>query len=233
MGSLRTKAQVGHPLNNPLIQKGEEGIMQGPIRVGLGGFTSHPKSKEALPRAAKHKADAIALSTYLGDGRPMPLHSYTDRWVLKVASLSPFSDAKLGVLEALRVTYNVPDHAPFPPPAIPAAPSDQLPLAPLAPAAEPVVVISSSEEYEVASRLLRRYFPFHVLSSFVEPFVAFILTWAHVLGLASFLENQPPESLRCYPGPLRHRGQYFSGLEGKSICFHSSSSIGPRLESSA
>ncbi|GAA0167919.1 hypothetical protein LIER_22753 [Lithospermum erythrorhizon] len=41
-------------------------------------FTSHPKSKSALPRSTKPKADAIAFSTYWAYRRPMHLHFYTD-----------------------------------------------------------------------------------------------------------------------------------------------------------
>ncbi|GAA0185612.1 hypothetical protein LIER_32900 [Lithospermum erythrorhizon] len=92
------------------------------------GFTSHPKSKSAPLRTAKHKADAIAFSTYWADRRPMPLHFYSDHRVLRAVDLFLISDACLGALEALRVTFNVPDHAPSPPPEIPAASSDQLPL---------------------------------------------------------------------------------------------------------
>ncbi|GAA0159502.1 hypothetical protein LIER_16259 [Lithospermum erythrorhizon] len=59
----------------------------------------------------------------------MPLHFYTDRRVLKVVGLSPIAiaDADLRALEALRVSYIVPDHAP-PSPATPATAPDQLPL---------------------------------------------------------------------------------------------------------
>ncbi|GAA0152446.1 hypothetical protein LIER_10927 [Lithospermum erythrorhizon] len=89
----------------------------------------------------------------------MPLHFYTDRRVLKAAGLSPIADGDLGALEALRG----PEFCYGRPPAS---------------APEPVVVSSSSEEDEVVSTLLRRYLPFPGLSSFVEPFVASILTWA-------------------------------------------------------
>ncbi|GAA0162289.1 hypothetical protein LIER_18413 [Lithospermum erythrorhizon] len=102
--------------------------------VGRGvpfGFTSHPKSKGVLPKTAKHKADAIAFSTYWGDRRPMPLHFYTDHRVLKAASLSPIAKADLGALDTLRVSYSMPDHAPLSPLAIPAAALNQLPLRPL------------------------------------------------------------------------------------------------------
>ncbi|GAA0164725.1 hypothetical protein LIER_39847 [Lithospermum erythrorhizon] len=99
----------------------------------------------------------------------MPLHFYSDHRVLKAAGLSSGSDIYHGALEALRATFNVHDHAQLPPPtALPATPI----------AAELVVVSSSLEEDEVASPLLRRYFPFPRLSSFVDPFVASILTWA-------------------------------------------------------
>ncbi|GAA0172368.1 hypothetical protein LIER_26210 [Lithospermum erythrorhizon] len=60
--------------------------------------------------------------------RPMPLHFYSDHRVLKAAGLTPSSDADLRALEALRVTYNVHDHAPPPPPAAPATSSGQQPL---------------------------------------------------------------------------------------------------------
>ncbi|GAA0161059.1 hypothetical protein LIER_17466 [Lithospermum erythrorhizon] len=122
------------------------------------GFTSHPKSKGALPRNAKQKADPIAFSTYKGDRCPMPLHFYTDRRVLKAAGLSPIADADLGALEAK----------------CPELCCDM----PLAYAPEPVVVSSSSKEDEAISLLLRRFLPFPRLSSFVEPLVASILTWA-------------------------------------------------------
>ncbi|GAA0167435.1 hypothetical protein LIER_22371 [Lithospermum erythrorhizon] len=86
------------------------------------GFMAHLKSHSALLRSAKHKADAHAFSTLWEDKLPMPLYSYTDHRVLKVA------DADLGALEALRVSFSVPDHAPLSPPSAPAAASDQLPL---------------------------------------------------------------------------------------------------------
>ncbi|GAA0146531.1 hypothetical protein LIER_36335 [Lithospermum erythrorhizon] len=50
------------------------------------------------------------------------------RGILKATGLFPITDVDLGALESLRVTFNVPDHAPVPPPAIPAASFDQLPL---------------------------------------------------------------------------------------------------------
>ncbi|GAA0155385.1 hypothetical protein LIER_38074 [Lithospermum erythrorhizon] len=46
------------------------------------------------------------------------------------------------------------------------------------PAPEPVVVCSSLEEDEALSSLLRRYLHFSGLTSFLEPLIASILTWA-------------------------------------------------------
>ncbi|GAA0155364.1 hypothetical protein LIER_13111 [Lithospermum erythrorhizon] len=57
------------------------------------GFMFHTKSHRALPRCAKHKADAHTFSTYWGDILSMPLHFYTDCRVLKAAGLSPAADA--------------------------------------------------------------------------------------------------------------------------------------------
>ncbi|GAA0164246.1 hypothetical protein LIER_19931 [Lithospermum erythrorhizon] len=94
-------------------------------------FVAHPKSNSALPRSAKHKADAHAFSTYWEDKSPMPLHFYSDRSVLKADGLFPIAEAKPRALEALRVSFCL-----QPP--------------------EPVVVASSSEEDEVPSSLLRR-----------------------------------------------------------------------------
>ncbi|GAA0170561.1 hypothetical protein LIER_24791 [Lithospermum erythrorhizon] len=81
----------------------------------------------------------------------MPLQFYTDRRVLKAIGLSPIADADLGALEALRVSYSMPDSVPPPPPAAPVAFLNQLPP---------------------------RYFPFPGITSFVDPLVASILTWA-------------------------------------------------------
>ncbi|GAA0167963.1 hypothetical protein LIER_22790 [Lithospermum erythrorhizon] len=80
-------------------------------------FTEHPKSNAALIRTTKHKADAHAFSTYWQDNHSMPLHFYTDHCVLKVAGLFPVTIVDLGVLEALRVSFSVPEYVPLPPPA--------------------------------------------------------------------------------------------------------------------
>ncbi|GAA0186402.1 hypothetical protein LIER_33690 [Lithospermum erythrorhizon] len=113
----------------------------------------HPKSLRELPRSDKHKADAYAFSTFWGDKSSIPLHFYTDRRVLK-ASLYPIADADPGSLEALRVSYSVPNYAHLPPPTVPATVTCQLPLRP--PAPEPVMVSSSSDEVEAMSSLLIR-----------------------------------------------------------------------------
>ncbi|GAA0144408.1 hypothetical protein LIER_04865 [Lithospermum erythrorhizon] len=94
--------------------------------------------------------------------------------------------------QALRVTFNVPDHAPLPPPAIPATSSDQLPFRPPAPAADPVVVSGSLEEDEVARPLLRKYLLLPGLSSYIDSFVSSILTWA-----AHFRTRHPPWRTNC------------------------------------
>ncbi|GAA0164095.1 hypothetical protein LIER_19812 [Lithospermum erythrorhizon] len=143
------------------------------------GFTEHPKSNVALTRTAKHKTDSHAFFSYWEDNRSFPLYFYTDHPVLKVAGLFPIAGAVLGVLEALRVSFSVPDQVPLPPLAAPTAsagPRAQSPQRPHAP--EPVEVSSSSEESEALSPLMRRYLPFPGLTSFVDPFLASVLTWA-------------------------------------------------------
>ncbi|GAA0148153.1 hypothetical protein LIER_07674 [Lithospermum erythrorhizon] len=182
------------------------------------GFMARPKSPSALPRSAKHKADAYAFSTYWGDKLPMPLHFYTDRQVLKDAGLSSIADADLGALEALRVSYQVPDSVPPPSQAAPTVALNQLPLRPPAPG--PVEVSSSSEEDEALSPLLRRYLLFHGLTSFVELLVASILTWAirHRLrpplveASAPSLHDAAPKSPRMgtntLPSPEGHLSPY-------------------------
>ncbi|GAA0149227.1 hypothetical protein LIER_08456 [Lithospermum erythrorhizon] len=117
------------------------------------GFMAHPKSHGAIPRSAKHKVDAYAFSTLWEDKLPMPLHFYTDHHILKAEGLFPTTDADLGALEALRVSFSVPDHAPFPPPSAPAKAPDKRPLTSAAPALEPVVISSSSKEDEAMSPL--------------------------------------------------------------------------------
>ncbi|GAA0187354.1 hypothetical protein LIER_34642 [Lithospermum erythrorhizon] len=57
-----------------------------------------------------------------------------------------------------------------------------------------MVVRSSLEEKEVASPLLKRYLPFPGLSSFVDPFVASILTRA-----AHFRARHPPGQSALLP----------------------------------
>ncbi|GAA0175834.1 hypothetical protein LIER_28932 [Lithospermum erythrorhizon] len=143
------------------------------------GFTSHSTSKGVLSRSTKHKADAIAFSTYWVNRHPMPMHFDSDHRVLRATFLSPGSDVDLGALEALRATLVMHDHAPPPPPAAPATSFDQLSLRPPTPiAADPVMVSSSLEEDEVESPLLRRYLRFPGLSPFADPFFASIFTRA-------------------------------------------------------
>ncbi|GAA0168659.1 hypothetical protein LIER_23327 [Lithospermum erythrorhizon] len=86
----------------------------------------------------------------------MPLHFYTDLRVLRAVGLFPIVDANLRALEALRVSYIVPDHAPPSLPAAPVVATDQPSLRPSTPATDPVMVGSSSEEDEAMSPLLRR-----------------------------------------------------------------------------
>ncbi|GAA0167626.1 hypothetical protein LIER_22513 [Lithospermum erythrorhizon] len=160
---------------------------EGPPTDVATGFTPHLKSTCALPRSTKHKSNK----------RPTPLHSYSDPRVLKAAGLTPGSHAELGALEALRATYNVYDHALPPPPAAPATSSDQQPL-------RTMVVSSCSEEDEVTRPLLRRYLHFPGLSSFVDPFVASILTW--VARFSSHLPAGKPLVMGPRDAALELRG---------------------------
>ncbi|GAA0147301.1 hypothetical protein LIER_07037 [Lithospermum erythrorhizon] len=119
-------------------------------------FMAHLKSHGSLPRSSKYKADEQAFSTYWEDKLPMPLHFYTDRCVMKATGLSHIADVDIGGAEGSEFCYDRPP----------------------APASEPVVVSSSSEEDGVMRPFLRRYLPLSGLTSFVEPLVASILTWA-------------------------------------------------------
>ncbi|GAA0146009.1 hypothetical protein LIER_36240 [Lithospermum erythrorhizon] len=113
------------------------------------------RSHSALPRSAKHKADAHAFSTFLDDKLPMPIHFYTDRRVIRAVGLFPPVDANPGALDALRVSCSMRDHVPPSPPGAPVVATNQSPpLRP--PAPEPVVVGSSLEEDEALSPLLIR-----------------------------------------------------------------------------
>ncbi|GAA0166548.1 hypothetical protein LIER_21679 [Lithospermum erythrorhizon] len=116
----------------------------------------HPKSTSALTKTTKHKADAHAFSTYWEDKPSMPLHFYTDRRVLKAAGPFPPAGADLGVLEVLRVSFSVPDHALLPPSTAPVSGPNQLPLRQPTPTFALVVVRSSSKEDEAMSPHLRR-----------------------------------------------------------------------------
>ncbi|GAA0175227.1 hypothetical protein LIER_41870 [Lithospermum erythrorhizon] len=137
----------------------------------------------------------------------MALHFYTDRRVLKAAGLSSIVDADLGALEALKVTFNVPDHALPPLPALLEAPSNQLPLRSPAPTTKPVMVSSSSREDEAASPLLRRYLPFsgsQLLSNHFSPLLSHGLC---VVGLASPWEKQPYRVTLTSPRSSKGHGQ--------------------------
>ncbi|GAA0174476.1 hypothetical protein LIER_27861 [Lithospermum erythrorhizon] len=101
----------------------------------------------------------------------MPPHFYTDRRVLKVAGFFPIADADLGALEALKVSYNVPDH-------VPPSPSTSLGASTNQSILRAVMVGSFREEDEALSPLSRRYLPFFRLTYFVETLVTSILTWA-------------------------------------------------------
>ncbi|GAA0139196.1 hypothetical protein LIER_00794 [Lithospermum erythrorhizon] len=118
---------------------------------------------------------------FVADKRPMPLHFYTDSRVLKAAGLFPISDVDLGALEAPRFTFNVPDHAPLPPPAIRAASPNHLPL-------------SNGKQFLRGGRSgkspTKKVPPFPWVYSFVDPFVASILTWATCFRSRHPLENQ-------------------------------------------
>ncbi|GAA0184402.1 hypothetical protein LIER_31690 [Lithospermum erythrorhizon] len=100
------------------------------VRTDMKGFCEAFSSKEDKPA--------------------MPLPLYTDCRVLKAAGLFPITDTDPGALEALRVSFIVPDRPPLPSPAVP----NRSPLRPLVP--EPVVVSISSEEDEAMSPLLKR-----------------------------------------------------------------------------
>ncbi|GAA0151572.1 hypothetical protein LIER_10267 [Lithospermum erythrorhizon] len=96
-----------------------------------------------LPLPAKDKADAHAFSLCWEDHPSLPLYFFTDHHVLKAAGLFPIAEADLGVLEALRVSFSVPDQTIIVCCARPHAP-------------KPVEVRSSSKEGEALSPLLRR-----------------------------------------------------------------------------
>ncbi|GAA0167245.1 hypothetical protein LIER_22220 [Lithospermum erythrorhizon] len=86
--------------------------------------------------------------------------------LIRGCGLSPIAEADLGTLEALRVSYRVPDHAPFPPPTAPVIALNQLPPRPPTLAPEQVEVDNSSEEDEAMSPFLRRpRFPLRETSS--------------------------------------------------------------------
>ncbi|GAA0156227.1 hypothetical protein LIER_13767 [Lithospermum erythrorhizon] len=158
------------------------------------------------PSISRHPPQAKAVRANLN--RCGSKLSEKDLVDLRVAGLFPPADANPGAMEALIVSYSVPDHVPPSPPAAPVVATKQSPmrrvfpfpfffiiLPPLVhklmnfsydrpPSLEPVVVGSSSEEDEALSPLLRRYLRFSGLTSFVELLVACILTGLLAIGLA-------------------------------------------------
>ncbi|GAA0138624.1 hypothetical protein LIER_42543 [Lithospermum erythrorhizon] len=105
------------------------------VRTDMKGFYEAFSSKVELDTrrdpfsfTSRHKEDAHAFSTFWEDKYPMPIHFYTDRRVIRDAGLIPPTDANPRALEALRVSYNMPDHVPPSPPAAPVVSTNQSPL---------------------------------------------------------------------------------------------------------